>query len=94
MNHSQKKIIMKRVVLLVSSVVLFAGLTFAQTPQTQSKNTTKPVEKKEAAAPQKNTKSGCTPQEMKNCSHSKDTKSCCAKDAKKEGATAPKPEKK
>jgi hypothetical protein len=85
---------MKRVVLLVSTFVLFAGLTFAQTPQAQDKNTTKPAEKKEAAAPQKDTKSGCSQEEMKKCAHSKDAKSCCPKDAKKEGTTAPKPEKK
>jgi len=85
---------MKRLVLLLSSVVLFAGLTFAQTPQTPSKNTTKAVEKKEATTPQKGAKSGCTPQEMKNCSHSKDTKGCCAKDAKKTSTPAATPEKK
>jgi len=85
---------MKRVVLLVSSFILFAGLTFAQTPQTPTKTTTKPVEKKEATTTKKDAKSGCTPEQMKNCSHSKDMKSCCAKDAKKEGAEAPKPEKK
>lgn len=84
---------MKRVVLLVSSFVLFAGLTFAQTPQAQDKNT-KPVEKKEAAAPNKDAKSGCSMEQMKKCGHSKDAKGCCAKDVKKEGATAPKPEKK
>ena len=85
---------MKRIFLLVSSVILFAGLTFAQTPQTQDKNTTKPVEKKEVVTPQKDTKSGCTKEQMKKCSHSKGTKSCCAKDAKKEGTTVTKPEKK
>ncbi len=87
---------MKRIALLVSSVVLFAGLTFAQTPQTQDKNTTKSVEKKEAVTTQKPEKSGCTKQQMKDCPNSKGTKSCCAKkDVKKDdGATSVKPEKK
>jgi hypothetical protein len=39
---------MKKVVVLVSAIMLFAGLTFAQT---QTKETTKPVEKKETAKP-------------------------------------------
>jgi hypothetical protein len=84
---------MKRVVLLVSSFVLIAGLTFAQTPQTQKTTTTKPVEKKEAAAPQKDAKSGCTEKEMKNCAHSKGATSCCPKDKKAETPVAT-PEKK
>jgi len=82
---------MKKVALIVSTFILFAGLTFGQTPQTQDK-TAKPAEKKEC--PHKDTKSGCDKKDMKNCSHSKDAKGCCAKDAKKEDAAAPKPEKK
>jgi hypothetical protein len=84
---------MKRVVLLVSSVVLIAGLTFAQSPQTQKTTTTKPVEKKEAAAPQKDAKSGCTEQQMKSCSKAKTGTGCCAKDKKAETPAAT-PEKK
>ncbi|MCK9219928.1 MAG: hypothetical protein PHF97_07875 [Bacteroidales bacterium] len=82
---------MKKVVMLFSAVVLFAGLTFAQTPQTQDK-TAKPAEKKECT---KETKTGCDKKTKEACSHSKDSKKCCAKDAKKEGTTTTKtPEKK
>jgi hypothetical protein len=76
---------MKKFVMLFSAVVLFAGLTFAQTPQTQDKGA-KPAEKKEAT---KDTKSGCDMKTKEACSHSKEGKSCCAKDGKKEGTKAP-----
>ena len=46
---------MKKVVLLFSAVVLFAGLTFAQTPQTQDK-AAKSGDKKECS---KDEKAGC-----------------------------------
>jgi hypothetical protein len=81
---------MKKIVLMFSAVVLFAGLTFAQTPQTQDK-TTKPAEKKEAP---KDAKSGCDSKTKAACAHSKEGKSCCPKDAKKEGAATTTPEKK
>lgn len=82
---------MKKIALMFSAVVLFAGLTFAQTPQTQDK-TTKPAEKKECT---KETKSGCDAKSKEACSHSKEGKSCCSKDAKKDGAaTKTTPEKK
>ncbi|MCX6287605.1 MAG: hypothetical protein NTY96_10875 [Bacteroidetes bacterium] len=48
---------MKKVVVLVSAFMLFAGLTFAQTPQVKDQKTTgkkevvKPAEKKEVAKP-------------------------------------------
>ena len=85
---------MKKTIILVSTILLFAGLTFAQTPQTPEKS--KPAAKTEAA-PAKDTKSGCDKKDMKNCSHSKDAKSgCCAHgtDAKKDVKTEAKPEKK
>jgi len=64
---------MKKVVILVSSVILFAGLTFGQTPQTQDK--TKPAATKtETAAPKKDAKAGCE----KTCTH-KEKSGCCAK---------------
>ena len=82
---------MKKIVLLFSSVILFAGLTFAQTPQTQDK-AAKPATKTEC--PSKEAKAGCDKKDMKNCAHSKEAKSCCAKVAKKEGPSTAKPEKK
>jgi hypothetical protein len=81
---------MKKIVLMFSAVVLIAGLTFAQTPQTQDK-TAKPAEKKECA---KETKTGCDSKTKAACSDSKKSSSCCAKDAKKDGAATTTPEKK
>jgi hypothetical protein len=82
---------MKKIVLMFSAVVLFAGLTFAQTPQTQDKPA-KPAEKKECT---KDAKAGCDSKTKAACSHSKEGKSCCAKDTKKEGTdTKTTPEKK
>jgi hypothetical protein len=77
---------MKKVVTLISAVVLFASLTFAQTPQTQDK-TAKPADKKECA---KEPKSGCDSKTKAACSDAKKSSSCCAKDAKKTtGTTTP-----
>jgi hypothetical protein len=79
---------MKKVVLLFSAVVLFAGLTFAQTPQTQDK-AAKPAEKKENS---KDPKAGCDHKTKSSCSEAKKSSSCCSKDAKKATpapATAP-----
>lgn len=70
---------MKKVVLLFSAVVLFAGLTFGQTPQTQDK-VSKPAEKKECT---KEEKAGCDHKTKAACSDAKKSSSCCAKDAKK-----------
>ncbi len=81
---------MKKIALIFSSIILLAGLTFAQTPQTQDKST-KPVTKTECKG--KETKAGCDKKDMKNCSHSKDTKGCCAKAVKKDNAAVT-PEKK
>jgi hypothetical protein len=80
---------MKKVALLFSAVVLFAGLTFAQTPQTQDKPA-KPADKKEAA---KEDKAGCDTKTKAACSDAKKGSSCCAKDSKK-AAPATTPEKK
>jgi len=82
---------MKKIALLFSTIVLFAGLTFGQTPQTQDK-TAKPAAKTEC--PSKAAKAGCDKKDMKNCAHSKDAKGCCAKDAKKTEPSTAKPEKK
>ncbi|MCX6267277.1 MAG: hypothetical protein NTW16_07975 [Bacteroidetes bacterium] len=86
---------MKKVVLLFSAVVLFAGLTFAQTPQKQDK-TAKSADKKECA---KEPKSGCDAKTKAACGEAKKGSSCCAKDAKKAAPTSvapvtPAPEKK
>ena len=70
---------MKKVVLLFSAVVLFAGLTFAQTPQTQDK-ATKPADKKECT---KDQKSGCDMKTKSSCPEAKKGSGCCAKDGKK-----------
>jgi len=82
---------MKKTIILVSTVLLFAGLTFAQTPQTQDK--TKTVTKTETVAPAKDSKAGCDKKDMEKCAHSKEAKGCCAKDAKKSTETKA-PEKK
>ena len=81
---------MKKVVLLFSAVVLFAGLTFAQTPQTQDK-AAKPADKKECS---KETKAGCDSKTKASCSEGKKGSSCCAKDAKKATPAPTTPEKK
>ena len=88
-SHKLNPNTMKKVVLLFSAVVLFAGLTFAQTPKTQDK-TVKPADKKECT---KEEKAGCDHKTKEACSHSKDAKGCCAKDAKK-GTDTKAPEKK
>ncbi|MDP1623515.1 MAG: hypothetical protein Q8M08_14380 [Bacteroidales bacterium] len=81
---------MKKVVLLFSAVVLFAGLTFAQTPQVQEK-AAKPADKKECV---KDSKAGCDHKTKSACSDVKKSSSCCAKDAKKAVPATPAPEKK
>jgi hypothetical protein len=80
---------MKKVVLLFSAVVLFAGLTFAQTPQTQDK-AAKPADKKECS---KEEKAGCDKKTKAACSDAKKGSGCCAKEGKK-AAPATTPEKK
>jgi len=82
---------MKKLALLFSATLLFAGLTFAQTPQTQDK-AVKPATKTEC--PSKEAKAGCDKKDMKTCARSKDAKGCCAKAAKKEEPATAKPEKK
>jgi len=70
---------MKKIVILVSTVLLFAGMTFGQTPQTQTKSTPAAT-KSEAPAVKKDAK-GCS----KTCTHkgkacTHDQKAgCCAK---------------
>ena len=81
---------MKKIVLLFSAVVLFAGLTFGQTPQKLDK-VAKPADKKECS---KEEKAGCDAKTKAACSHSKDAKSCCAKDPKKTATDTKAPEKK
>ncbi len=82
---------MKKVVLLFSAVVLIAGLTFAQTPQTQDKSA-KPAEKTEKVS--KDSKSGCDEKTKAACGEAKKGSSCCAKDAKKAAPATAAPEKK
>jgi hypothetical protein len=82
---------MKKIVMLVSSVVLFAGLTFAQTPQTKDKSA-KPAEKKECGS--KDEKSGCDKKTREACGAAKKGSSCTSKDAKKESTETASPKKK
>lgn len=81
---------MKKVVLLFSAVVLFAGLTFAQTPQTKDK-AAKPSDKKECTH---DMKSGCDSKTKAACSEAKKGSSCCSKDGKKEAKPTTAPDKK
>jgi len=81
---------MKKVVLLFSAVVLFAGLTFAQAPQAQDK-AAKPADKKECT---KDQKSGCDMKTKSTCPEAKKGSSCCSKDAKKATPAPTTPEKK
>jgi len=70
---------MKKVVILVSTVLLFAGMTFGQTPQTQDKSKPAPT-KTEAPAAKKDGKScekTCT-HKGKDCTD-KEKAGCCAK---------------
>lgn len=78
---------MKKAVLLFSAVVLFAGLTFAQTPQTQEKAAAKPADKKEAVKDDK----GCDTKTKASCPEGKKASGCCAHGKKPATAT---PEKK
>ena len=62
---------MKKVAVLVSTFVLFACLTFAQTPQTQEKGKTSPAK---SESTMKKDGKDCS----KTCTH-KDKAACCAK---------------
>lgn len=64
---------MKKAIVLVSTIILFAGLTFAQTPQTQDKS--KPVAKTENTQ-KKDSKTGCD----KSCKQMGMGKSGCCHD--------------
>lgn len=81
---------MKKVALLFSAVVLFAGLTFGQTPQTQDK-AAKPAEKTEKAA--KDSKAGCDSKTKASCGEAKKA-GCCSHSAKKSCSDTKAPEKK
>ena len=73
---------MKKAAVLVSTFVLFAGLTFAQTPQAQDKG-------KQAPAKKECTMKKDGKEDPKNCDH-KNMSGCCKKketenkDAKKD----------
>jgi len=83
---------MKKAMLLFSAVVLFAGLTFAQTPQVQDK-APKPADKSKKECTHE-PKSGCDQKTKASCLDAKKS-GCCAKDAKKPApAPTPVPEKK
>ena len=71
---------MKKTLVLVSTVLLFASLTFAQT---QDKAAAPKTTTTTTATPAKDAKSGCDKKDMEKCGHAKEGKSCCAKDAKK-----------
>ena len=87
---------MKKVVLLFSAVVLFAGLTFGQTPQAQDK-AAKPADKKECTHSKeaaKGEKGGCDAKTKAACGEAKKGAGCCSKDAKKATPATTAPEKK
>ncbi len=70
---------MKKIVILFSTVILFAGMTFGQTPQAQDKS--KPATKSEAPAAKKDAKD-CEKKDAKGCEKSctkKEKSGCCAK---------------
>jgi hypothetical protein len=86
---------MKKTILLFSAIVLFAGLTFGQTPQAQDKATTTTTKTQTTTAPAKDAKAGCDKKDMEKCSKSKDAKSgCCAHGEKKAATDTKAPEKK
>jgi len=72
---------MKKTIILVSAVILFAGFSFAQTPQTQEK----------AKAP---AKSECSKKNTKGCDDKKSTKCCSHSTDSKKAAEEKAPEKK
>ncbi|MDP4282155.1 MAG: hypothetical protein Q8867_08415 [Bacteroidota bacterium] len=80
---------MKKVVVLVSALFLFSTLTFAQTPQTQTKEKAAPA-KKEV----KDTKAGCDKKDGKKCCKMDKKAGCCKDKAKAEKKTETTPEKK
>jgi hypothetical protein len=83
---------MKKTILLFSAIVLFAGMTFAQTPQTQDKAVPAP---KAQTTTTKDTKAGCDKKDMEKCAKTKDAKSgCCAHGEKKPATDTKAPEKK
>lgn len=84
---------MKKTIILFSAIVLFAGLTFGQTPQKQDKPA--PAPKAQTTAPAKDPKAGCDKKDMEKCARSKDAKSgCCAHGKKAETKDTKAPEKK
>ena len=86
---------MKKTILLFSAIVLFAGMTFAQTPQTQDKAAPASKAQTTTATPAKDSKAGCDKKTMENCSKSKEAKSgCCAHGEKKAATDTKAPEKK
>jgi hypothetical protein len=83
---------MKKTILLFSAIILFAGLTFGQTPQKQDKAAPAP---KAQTTQTKDSKAGCDKKDMEKCSKSKDAKSgCCAHGSKTEVKDTKAPEKK
>ena len=82
---------MKKVVILVSSVLLFAGMTFGQAQQAQDKS--KPATKSETPAVKKDAKD-CEKKDAKGCEKSctkKDKGSCCPSKKGAEGKKDLKP---
>jgi len=75
---------MKKTILLFSAIVLFAGMTFGQTPQTQDKAA--PAPKAQTTQP-KDSKAGCDKKDMEKCAKSKDVKSGCCAHGEKKAAT-------
>ena len=90
---------MKKTIILALSIMLFTGLSFAQTPQTQDKDkNAKPATQKECT--HKETKSSADKKDSKSCPstcvHAKDSKSPCphSTSSKSSTTTTPKHDKK
>jgi hypothetical protein len=81
---------MKKVALVFSAVILFAGLTFGQTPQTQDKAKTAPKTEKS----EKDSKAGCDEKTKAACGEAKKSGCCAGHSAKKSCSDTKAPEKK
>ena len=69
---------MKKTIVLISTIILFAGLTFGQAQQKQDKTTTPAKKEATTTTPAKDPKAGCDKKDMEKCNHGKDAKGCCS----------------
>jgi hypothetical protein len=86
---------MKKTILLFSAIVMFAAMSFAQTPQTKDKAAPAPKAQTTQTTQPKDSKAGCDKKDMEKCGKSKDAKSgCCAHGSKTDAKDTKAPEKK